>query len=112
MIPGESEAVAEVFLHRVPLVAILPDGDAVFGSGQLDRRAMLVGRANRHRLVAARPAEARKDIGGQHRADQIAQMFDAVDALRGTCDQDAFHTVSTALCGSSEINFPRESVHP
>ena len=84
MIPGESEAIAQVFLHCVPLIAILPDRDSVFGCGQLDRCAMLVRRTDRQRLVAARPAVARKDVGGQHRADQIAQMFDAVDALRGT----------------------------
>ena len=73
---------------------------SVLGCRQLDRRAMLVRCANRQRLVAARPAEARKDIGGQHRANQIAQVFDAVDALRGTRDQDAFHAVFAALCGS------------
>src|SRR5579864_4806365 len=97
VIPGEPEPVAEIFLDRMPLVAILPDRDAVFGRREFDRCSMLVCRADRKRLVAARTAEARKDIGGQHRAEQIAQMLDAVDALRGTRDQDAFHKDFAAL---------------
>src|SRR5215471_9089246 len=96
MIPGKAEALAEIALHRVPLVAIVAHWNAVFRGGELDRRAMLISGADRERLVAPRPAEPRIDVGRQHRANQIAEMLDAVDARDGAGDEDAFHEAATA----------------
>ena len=86
MIPRQTKAVTQIALHRMPLVAIVLNGNAIFGRGEFDRGAMLVGCTDRQCLVAACTAEPRKDVGRQHRADEIAQMLDAVDARDGTGD--------------------------
>ena len=52
-------------------------------------RAVLVRRADEQRLLAARPLKPRKHIGRQHRADEIAQMLDAVDVWQRAGDEDA-----------------------
>ncbi len=97
MIPRQSEAVAQILLHLMPLVAIVAHGDAVFRRGELYGRAVFVGGADRQRLVAARPAKARENVRRQHRADEISQMLDAVDALGGAGDENAFHEAEAAL---------------
>jgi hypothetical protein len=76
MIPGESKAVTQILLNRMPLVAILLDGDPIFGSGELNRRAMLVRRTDRQSVIATRAAKASEHVGRKHGADEIAQMTD------------------------------------
>ena len=79
------------YCNLVPFGAIVGDRHALFQRRQFDRRAMLVGGANRQRVIAPRPAEAREDVGRQHRTHQIAQMLDARDIGDGGGDQDALH---------------------
>ena len=91
IVPGQAEPLAQVLLHRMPFGGIVGDRHALLQRRQFDRRAMLVGGADRQRVMAARPAEPGKDVGRQHRAHQIAQMLDAGDIRQGGGDQDALH---------------------
>ena len=51
------------------------------------RASVFVGRAEKEDALAARAQVARVDVGRQHRADQIAEMLDAVDVRQGARDQ-------------------------
>ena len=70
-------------------------------------RAVFVGGADEQRLVPARALEAREHVGGKHRADEIAQMLDAVDVGQGRGDQCPGHNVVIGEDRKrSEIIFP------
>jgi hypothetical protein len=73
------------------LVAIGAHILAGLGGGQFGRRAVLVRGADVEDLGAGGPLEAREDVGGQHRAGQIAEVLDPVDVRQGGGDQNARH---------------------
>src|SRR5215468_2080292 len=52
---------------------------------------MLVGAANEQDIGTSLPSEAGVHIGGQQRADEIAEMLDAVDVGNGARDEIAGH---------------------
>ena len=91
IVERQAEFIAQLFLHRMPFGGIGGGRDALLLRRQLDGRAMLVGGADRQRVIPARPAEPREDVGGQQRAHQIAQMLDPGNIRQGGGDQNAFH---------------------
>jgi hypothetical protein len=90
-VEGKPEALPQPLLHRVHLGAVLGHGLAGLGGGEFGGRAVLVGGADIEHLMAAGAHEAGVGAAGQHRADQIAQMLDAVDVRQGGGDQDPGH---------------------
>jgi len=71
------------------LAAIDLDRLAGFESGKFRRGSMLVRGADEQRVASPRPLKARVNIGRKHRADQIAQMLDAVDVRKRAGDEHA-----------------------
>ena len=71
---------------------------------------MLVRGADVERLVALGALETGVDIGGQHRAGQIAEMLDAVDIRQGGGDEDTGHDAVPMLeaGGRVEVEVPFE----
>jgi len=91
MIPGQIELCANFLLEFMLLRAIGADILLRFECGKLRRRTVLVGRAYQKRVSRERPVESREDIGGKHRAYQIAQMLDPVDVGKRARDQNTCH---------------------
>ena len=88
------EPVAELLLAQVHRGAVFGDRQIRLGGGEFRRRAVLVGGADMQDLVSAKPQIAGIGIRGQHRADQIAEMLDAVDVGQGRSDQVTCHAGS------------------
>ena len=94
VVKGQAEAAGDVGLHLVHLGAEDVHRLAGLGGGKLGRSAVLVGGADEHHLIAPRPLEAGKQIGGQLAADQVPQVLDAVDVGDGRGDEMAGHAGS------------------
>ncbi len=94
MVEAESEAVAEALLHLVHLGAVIFHRLAGLGGGKLGRRAVLVGGADEHHLMAHRAVEPGEKVGRQLAADQRAQVLDAVDIGQGRGDENPGHGAS------------------
>ena len=90
----DMEPVAELLLAQVHRGAVFGDRQIRLGGGEFRRRAVLVGGADMQDLVSAKPQIAGIGIRGQHRADQIAEMLDAVDVGQGRSDQVTCHADS------------------
>src|SRR5437016_4337777 len=87
MIPRETESLADFSLNAMLLSTVLRDIEPRFGCGQLGGSAVLICGADAQHLVTALAQVARVHIGGQHGADQVAQMLDAVDVWQRRRDQ-------------------------
>ena len=112
MIPAEIEFLAGRLLQKVLFVAegahVLPG----FQRGKFGWCAVLIGRADEKDFMAARLFETGENVGRQHRADQRAQMLDAVDIRQCRGDQNPFHVRPLGQVGDTrEIMVLRESVH-
>ena len=114
IVPRQTESLADVLLDRMLLGAIGAHVLARFQRRQFRGRAVLVRRADVERLAPQHPVEARKDVGRQHRADQIAQMLDAVDVGQRAGDQYPCHEYVLCLARAvpgPEIS-PRARIRP
>ena len=93
IVPGQTEPVAQLLLHRMPFGGIVRDRRALLQRRQFHRRAMLVGGADRQGVVAAAAAIAGENVGRQHGADQVSQMLDPGHIGDGGGDEDALHVL-------------------
>jgi len=91
VVEREAEAAIDVGLDRVLRVAVRADVLPGAKRAELRRGAVLVGAADEQHVVAELAAEPRMDVGRQQRADQIAEMLDAVDVRNRAGDQDLAH---------------------
>ncbi len=91
MIEGKTKFDAGFFLDLVLLGAIFFDRLAGRARRELRRRSVLVGGAQEQDVKPLRPLEPREDVRRQHRADEIAEMLDAVDVGQRGRDQNAGH---------------------
>jgi hypothetical protein len=91
VVEREAEAAIDVGLDRVLRVAVRADVLPGAKRAELRRGAVLVGAADEQHVVAELAAEPRMDVGRQQRADQIAEMLDAVDVRNRAGDQDPAH---------------------
>src|SRR5438132_4435112 len=87
MIPGQTESLADFPLDAMLLSAVLRDIEPRFCCGQLGGGPVLSCGADAQHLVTALAQVARVHVGGQHGADQVAQMLDAVDVGQRRRDQ-------------------------
>src|SRR3981189_2190287 len=94
MIERQIEASIDVRLDRVLRIAVAPHVFAGLDRAELRRRAVLVGAANEQYFVAELAAETPMHIRGQERADEIAEVLDAVDVRQGAGDQNLAHDMS------------------
>src|SRR5262245_53910872 len=94
MVERKAEAAIDVGLQRMLGIAIAADLLARFDGAELGRGAVLVGAADEQHLVAELAAEARMHVRRQQRADEIAEMLDAVDVGQRTGDQNLAHDTS------------------
>ena len=86
-VEGDPEAGVDVGLQTELLVAEGLDVLAALLGLDLGRRAVLVGAADVEHLVAVLAQEAGVDVGGEHRADEVAQVLDAVDVGKTSGDE-------------------------
>src|SRR5262245_35472825 len=94
MVERKAEAAIDIGLQRMLGIAIAADLLARFDGAELGRGAVLVGAADEQHLVAELAAEARMHVRRQQRADEIAEMLDAVDVGQRTGDQNLAHDTS------------------
>src|SRR5262245_11664253 len=94
MVERKAEAAIDIGLQRMLGIAIAADLLARFDGAELGRGAVLVGAADEQHLVAELAAEARVHVRRQQRADEIAEMLDAVDVGQRTGDQNLAHDTS------------------
>ena len=93
MVERQAEPAIDVGLHRVLTGAVVGDRHAGGMRRQLDRRAVLVGAAQKQDLVAGLPAKAGVDVGGQQGSGEIAEMLYAVDVRQRAGDQNCSWTL-------------------
>src|SRR5262249_28311670 len=112
VVEREAEAAIDVGLDRVLIVAVGADVLSGRERAELGRRAVLVGAADEQHLVAELAAEARVHVGRQQRADEIAEMFDAVDVRNGAGDQDPAHGDVLRLRETRRARWGKEKALP
>ncbi len=91
MVERQSKPPREVGLDRVLLGAVVLHAEPRLGGCELCRRAVFIGRADEEHLVPAEALVACVDVRREHRPDERAEVFDAVDVRQGTRDQMATH---------------------
>src|SRR5262249_2110405 len=91
MVEGEAESLVDVRLYGVLLVAISTRILAGSRRADLGRRAVFVRAADEKDLGARLAAEACVHICRQQRADEVAEVLDAVDVRNGAGDEIAGH---------------------
>ncbi|MPL95483.1 hypothetical protein SDC9_41654 [bioreactor metagenome] len=96
VVEAQPETGGDLGLHLVHLGAIDIDRLARLRRGQLGRRAVLVGRADEHHLVAARAQIAGVEVRRQLRAHEIAEVLDAVDVGNRRGDEVTRHDPALA----------------
>ena len=79
VLPRKPEPLAEIPLDGVLAAAVLGDVEARLERGELGRGAVLVGGADEEDVLAPQAQVAGVHVGGQHRADEVAQVLDPVD---------------------------------
>ncbi|MHC2424351.1 hypothetical protein ACVIST_001096 [Bradyrhizobium elkanii] len=102
MIEGEAEAPVDVGLDGVLRGAERADILSGLDGAELGRRAVLVGGADEEHVVTDLAAEAGVDVGGQQRADQIAEMLDAVHIGKGAGDENFGHGLGSFAFGAAD----------
>ena len=89
MVVGEGKALARGALHLVLLIDIRLYGDASGLGGELGGGAVFIGGTDVEDVMSGEALVAGEHISGQHRADKVPQMFDAIDIWQGRSDEDA-----------------------
>lgn len=97
MVERQVEAAINILLDFVLFGAECFDILMFFQRRQLCGRTVFVGCANKQNILARLAQKPRINVGGQHGADQIAQMFDAVDVRQRACNQIFRHDSLEAL---------------
>ena len=100
VIERQAEAAIDVRLDRMLRIAVVPHVLAGLDRAELRRSAVLVGAADEQYLVAELAAETRVHIRGQKRADEIAEVLDAVDVGQRAGDQNLAHDTSVRVRGA------------
>ena len=100
MIERQAEAPIDVGLDGMLRIAVVPHVRAGLDRAELGRRAVLVGAADEQHLVSDLAAETRMHIGGQKRADEIAEVLDPVDVGQRAGDQNFAHDTSVCVRGA------------
>ena len=101
MVKRQAKPVGDILLHPPHLLAKFRHRQPRLGRCQFRRGAVLVGGADEQDLVAAGPAEPGIGVRRQLRADQVAQMLDAVDVGQGRGDENARHrSAIVSGCGA------------
>ena len=83
MIKGQAEPIGDARLHFMHLSAEISNWFTSLGGSKLGRSTMLVCGTKEQHLVATRALVAGEEIGRQLRADEVAEMFDAIDVRDG-----------------------------
>lgn len=91
MIERQAEPLGQFGLNLVHFGTVFSDIFAGFLRCDFGRGAVLVGRAKEQNLVAPRTAVAGVKIGGQLRADEVAEVLDPVDIGKRGSDERACH---------------------
>ena len=97
VIERQAEAAIDVGLDRMLRIAVVPHVLAGLDRTELRRCTVLVGAADEQYLVAELAAETRMHIRGQKRADEIAEVLDAVDVGQRAGDQNLAHDTSVRV---------------
>ena len=104
-VEAEAEAIAQLLLPFVEFGAVLRDRQPGLGRGEFGRCPVFVGGADMQHLVAPKPQVAGVGVGGQHGADEISEMLDAVDVGEGGGDQVPGHR-GLGSAGVSPVSYP------
>jgi hypothetical protein len=91
MVERQVEAAVDVGLYRMLVGTVVGDRHAGGMRRQLDRRAVLVGAAQKQDLMVGLPAKAGVDVGWQQGSGEIAEMLYAVDVGQRAGDQELAH---------------------
>ncbi len=105
IIEAEREITVDLRLDLVLLPAIVSDRQPGLMRGDLGWCAMLIGGADKQHLVARGAHETRIHIGAQHRADQVAEMLDAVDVGQRRGDENFGHRAELIPFEASRLFF-------
>lgn len=87
LVKVDLEPVVDLLVDGVVLVADLLTREAFLEGLGLGGRAVLVGTAHEDRVVPPRTAVARVDIGGEHAADDVAEVGNVVDVRQRGRDE-------------------------
>ncbi|MGF6305889.1 hypothetical protein ABIB82_000691 [Bradyrhizobium sp. i1.8.4] len=79
-------------------IAERPDILSRLDGAELGGCAVLVGGADEEHVVTGLPAEAGMDVGGQQRADEVAEMLDAVHVRQRAGDENFGHGAVFRAC--------------
>jgi hypothetical protein len=97
MVERQAEAPIDVGLDGMLRIAVVLHVRAGLDRTELGRRAVLVGAADEQHLVSDLAAETRMHVGGQERADEIAEVLDPVDVGQRAGDQNFAHDTSVCV---------------
>ena len=97
MVKGQIKTGTYLLLDSMLFSAVFLNGLPRFARRKLRRCAMFVGRANVQNIMSACAHIPCINIGGEHRADQISQMFGTINIWQGGGDQNTGHDVRAPI---------------